>query len=300
MENRKKLFYRQKVLLALLQSFGGKLASVELQKYLFLFTQICQKDKSYEFVPYKYGCFSFQSYVDRRRLTEFGYLLENDNWLLSDDTDHVASLKVDEAKKIKLFLEKYKTLKGDALIREVYTKFPYYATRSEIAATLLDKEELNNVKSAVPDNEETCFFTIGYEGTSFENYLNRLIRNNVTLLCDVRKNPISRKYGFSQKTLSETLKNLDIDYIHMPALGIVSDKRKILNSQADYNRLFDEYEKTILKANNDALQHLHTLVLKHNRVAITCFEAEVCMCHRGSVAKALEKLPEWDIEIKHI
>ena len=30
--------------------------------------------------------------------------------------------------------------------------------------------------------------TIGYEGRTLENYLNRLIRDGVTQLCDVRRN----------------------------------------------------------------------------------------------------------------
>ena len=32
--------------------------------------------------------------------------------------------------------------------------------------------------------------TIGYEGRSIDEYLNLLIKNNIKLLCDVRKNPI--------------------------------------------------------------------------------------------------------------
>ena len=295
-----KLYYRQKVLLALLQSFGGKLPNIDLQKYLFLFTQICQKDKSYEFVPYRFGCFSFQSYVDRRRLTEFGYLNSKDSWELDDNTDHIGTLKNGEAEKLLLFTKKYNSIRGNDLVRAVYRQFPYYAIHSEIAGDLLDDDELTRVLEATPAQTKRCLFTIGYEGNSFENYLNRLLKNNVSLLCDVRKNPISRKYGFSQKVLSETLEKLGIKYIHIPDLGIVSDKRKTLKSQNDYNKLFKEYEKTTLKENSVALDDVYKLLIDYNRIAITCFEAEVCMCHRGQVAKALEKMPEWKFEIKHI
>ncbi|MBL1422333.1 MAG: DUF488 domain-containing protein [Alphaproteobacteria bacterium] len=294
------MYYRQKILLALLQSFGGKLSNIDLQKYLFLFTQICQKDKSYEFVPYRFGCFSFQSYVDRRRLTEFGYLNSKDSWELDDDTDHIATLKNGEAEKLSLFTKKYNSIRGNDLVRAVYKQFPYYAIRSEIANDLLNDDELTRVRAATPAQTEPCLFTIGYEGTSFENYLNRLLRNNVSLLCDVRKNPISRKYGFSQKVLSETLEKLGIKYIHIPDLGIVSDKRKTLKSQSDYNKLFNEYDKTTLMENGAALSDVYKLLIDYNRIAITCFEAEVCMCHRGQIAKALEKLPEWKFEIQHI
>lgn len=295
-----KLYYRQKVLLALLQSFGGKLSNIDLQKYLFLFTQICQKDKSYEFVPYRFGCFSFQSYVDRRRLTEFGYLNSKDSWELDDDTDHIGTLKNGEAQKLSLFTKKYCSIRGNDLVRSVYRQFPYYAIHSEIANELLEEDELAKVREATPAQTEPCLFTIGYEGNSFENYLNRLLRNNVSLLVDVRKNPISRKYGFSQKVLSETLEKLDIKYIHIPDLGIISDKRRTLKTQSDYNKLFNEYDKTTLKENSVALNDVYELLIDYTRIAITCFEAEVCMCHRGQVAKALEKLPEWKFKIQHI
>lgn len=62
-------------------------------------------------------------------------------------------------------------------------------------------------------------FTIGYEGSSLDGYLNRLIKNNVRTLIDLRRNPLSRKYGFSKKTLAETVKKLGIDYVHIPELA---------------------------------------------------------------------------------
>jgi uncharacterized protein (DUF488 family) len=296
------MFYRQKILLSLIEAFGGKLSNKDLQKYLFLFTEICQKEKSYEFVPYKYGCFSFQSYADRRNLTISEHLVDTEKSWELNQSGYLNSIEKSDADKLIKFADKYKKLSGNELVKEVYMKYPYYAINSEIASSLLkgNSEKLKEIHSLKPANDEYCFFTIGYEGASFEDYLNRLIKNNVKLLCDVRKNPLSRKYGFSKKTLSETLEKLNIKYVHMPELGIVSDKRKELKTQADYNKLFSEYEKTTLKENKDAVRDLFEIFLKNKRVAITCFEAEECMCHRGRVAKAIEKLPEWKYDIKHI
>ena len=293
------MFYRQKILLGLIEAFGGKLNSRDLQKYLFLFAQKCQQEKSYDFVPYKYGCFSFQSYADRRNLIESGYLVAEDDWKLNS-TGHLKALSPSDAKKIAVFQKHYANISGDNLVREVYKQYPYYAINSEIAARLLNRDELKTIEAVRPANDAYCFFTIGYEGSSFEHYLNRLIQNNVKLLCDVRRNPLSRKYGFSKKTLSETLKKLGIEYMHMPELGIVSEKRQELNSQADYDRLFSEYERTTLKSASKDLEELFALFRKHKRIAITCFEAEQCMCHRGRVAKALTKLPGWDYPTQHI
>ncbi len=293
------MFYRQKILLALIEAFGGSLKSRDLQKYLFLFTQKCQKDKSYEFVPYKYGCFSFQSYADRRNLVEAGHLKAGEDWELNEQI-YLKKLKKGDAQKVLNFKKHYKHLFGDELIKEVYRGFPYYAINSHIADKLMNENELSIIESERPSQSESCFFTIGYEGQSFENYLNRLIQSNVKLLCDVRKNPLSRKYGFSKLTLSESLNKLGIEYKHIPELGIVSEKRQELKSQSDYDNLFNEYEKTTLKDNKEALDNLSLLVKQYKRVAITCFEAEPCYCHRGRIAKELAKHPKWHCPIEHI
>jgi len=294
-------FYRQKVLLALLQVFGGRLTNIDLQKYLFLFTQLCQKDRSYEFVPYKYGCFSFQSYADRRRLVELGAISANpDVWQLQSATDYLDMITEDDRKKLILFQQKYASITSENLVKEVYSRYPYFAIRSEIADRLMSKAQLEAIDSARPTQTSRRFFTIGYEGKSFEHYLNQLIQNNVRVLCDVRKNPLSRKYGFSKRVLSETVTSLGIQYIHLPELGITSEKRQDLKTQADYRRLFNDYDATTLRCNKDALLQLLDMVKEHRRIAITCFEAEECMCHRGRVANALQKLPEWKYEIKHL
>jgi len=69
----------------------------------------------------------------------------------------------------------------------------------------------------------------------------------VTILCDVRRNALSRKYGFSKKTLGNACQNLGIRYEHLPELGIASARRKELHTQADYDRLFSAYEEDTLK-----------------------------------------------------
>ena len=44
------MYYRRKILLALLEEFGGELANTDFQKLLFLFTER-QNERSYDFVP---------------------------------------------------------------------------------------------------------------------------------------------------------------------------------------------------------------------------------------------------------
>lgn len=292
------LNYRQKTLIGLLSAFGGHLSNTDFQKYLFLFTQEFEKEPSFEFVPYRFGGFSFQSYADKRRLIEVGALVDQDGWQLQDGFLSKNGLFGEDA--FSRCYAKYSALKGAKLIQDVYRRYPYYAIKSEIAIKHMNAQEMSAIADARPADDSPCFFTIGYEGSSFEGYLNRLIKNNVKTLVDVRRNPLSRKYGFSKKTLSDTAKHLGIGYVHIPELGIASDKRQELNTQADYDRLFDSYEKQELKHNAKALQDLFDLFLKDKRIAITCFEAHVCMCHRGRVAKAISALPGWKYDIKHI
>ena len=290
--------YRQKTLIGLLSAFGGRLSRLDFQKYLFIYTHEFQKEPDFEFVPYKFGCFSFQSYADRRRLIEIGAISDTDEWILQNDSrDHKSLFDEDQ---FDVLYERYAALKGNDLVQHVYRRYPYYAINSEIASELMTPAELKAIQAEKPCDAAPCFFTIGYEGSSFEGYLNRLIKNNVRVLVDVRRNPLSRKYGFSKKTLSDTVQKMGIEYIHLPELGIASDKRQELNAQADYNRLFDAYEKYDLKKNRAALQGLFKTFLSHKRVAITCFEERVCMCHRGRIANALSSMPEWKYNIRHI
>ena len=108
------------------------------------------------------------------------------------------------------------------------------------------------------------------------------------------------KYGFSKSQLKNACESIGIKYLHIPDLGIDSDKRQKLDSMSDYNQLFEEYEKTTLKKNHNSIEQLFQLTKDFRRVAITCFEKEVCMCHRGRVLKALTMLPGWDIPYKNL
>ena len=67
------LYYRRKILLAMLETFGGQLTATSFQKSLFLFTRK-QENKAFDFVPYKYGCFSFQANQDIATMSKYGYL----------------------------------------------------------------------------------------------------------------------------------------------------------------------------------------------------------------------------------
>ncbi len=204
-----RLYGRQRLLLGLLDAIGGDVSNTDFQKHLFLYCKehLARRATNkaqglYDFVPYRYGAFSFTSYTDRRRLVDWGLLVDDDQkWVLTEDGSNIA--RESENSSIHTFGYRYRNLRGDALVAETYRRYPYYAIRSEIADMVLqdDQPTLDRIESTRPKATPSRLFTIGYEGRTLESYLNLLIRGGVTLLCDVRRNAISRKYGFSKTTL---------------------------------------------------------------------------------------------------
>ena len=155
---------------------------------------------------------------------------------------------------------------------------------------VLTEEERSKVLQQKKQSDESTLFTIGYEGVSLEMYINKLILNDVKVLCDVRKNSYSQKWGFSKATLQDACEKVGIKFIHIPQLGIESNERQELNGLADYKKLFASYELTTLVENNKYLLELSGIVTTNKRVALTCFEKDVQMCHRGVVASQLMTL----------
>lgn len=287
------LFERQRLLLALLDALGGPVQGTDFQKLLFLYTKEWETEPSYDFVPYQFGCFSFSSYADKRRLIERGLLVEDEkNWELSATGRTAAKREPALRARAARFVSGHNGMRGDALIAEVYRRHPYYATRSRIAKRVLPKAaDRAPIAAAKPVSRGPGLVTIGYEGRSLEAYLNLLLQDSVTVLCDVRRNPLSRKYGFAKSTLRNACEGVGIRYEHLPELGIDSAERKELNTQADYDALFAEYERKSLPKQGEALEKIHGWIQREGqRVALTCYEAQPCQCHRHCVAEALEQL----------
>ncbi len=284
------MVYRKNILLAIVESFCGELSATDLQKLLFLFSEQ-QEEKKFGFVPYKFGCFSFQAMADKSKLIKEGHLENTKNWKLRSNNSNFKS-KLTEADRDTLtnIKAKFGSYSTNELIRYIYKKYPYYALNSEIASKTLPPKEFEAIQKLKPKNEEKTLFTIGYEGKSLEQFLNALIQQNIRVLCDVRKNPLSRKYGFAKRTLQNACESVNIGYLHLPELGIVSEKRKNLKNQNDYDLLFLEYENTVLAEEKKTIRFLDKLVTKYARIAFTCYEASPKQCHRTRVANAVHTI----------
>ena len=260
-------YLRQRYLLSFLQQIDDGATATDIQKLVFLDMQ--KNDLvQYEFIPYKYGPYSFQ-------LAEDLDILRRDSFICFSDSRYIAKGET-PLHYLDLPIER-----GDNLLKRVYEQFPYYAINSEILKRLFTDDEIVRFKTEKRNlhKAEQMLFTIGYEGRTLEAFINTLIHNDIHLLCDVRNNPISRKFGFSKVKLQHVLEAIGIHYVHIPEVGITSDKRTTLNSYEDYEKLFSIY-KANLGSIRKYLDSIAVLLEKHQRVALMCYEHDPRICHR--------------------
>ncbi len=294
------MFYRRKIILALLQVFEGRLEKIKLQKLLFL---VCQKQKEpeYDFIPYLYGCYSHSAKADLFTMVKKDFLTEDEtSYSKKDQLNYLALLDEEDKMLVNQAYVLYNKMDGDALMKHTYTNFPYYAINSIIAERLLDSDQLIRINTFRPALAATTLYTIGYQGISLEAYLNKLIKHDIKVLVDVRNNALSQKFGFSKSQLIRYCEGLHIEYIHFGEVGIESEYRQELKSQTDYDNLFNTYKAKTLPKSVATQQKILKLLIEKKRIALTCFEANICQCHRKHLAEAIINLPEWNYELKHI
>lgn len=293
------MFYRRKIILSLFQLCNGNVEKTKLQKLLFLYSQR-KRESEYDFVPYKFGCYSYSANADLVTMLKKEFLSETERgYTKIDPTDYLPTLKPKDRELLIETIERYGNMASEALIKHTYINFPYYAINSTIAERILNEEYYNRVLNTLPNQNRKSIFTIGYEGVSLEKYLNKLVKTNIKLLVDVRKNPLSMKYGFSKTLLKRFCESLGIKYVHIPEVGINSNKRQTLEKQEDYDILFESYKNTTLKETSTQQQEIINLLNEYNRIALTCFESNICQCHRLPLAESLKTI-ESNLVVEHI
>ena len=170
------LFDRQRVLLELLDALNEPVGPTDFQKLLFLYTCEGEPSPSYDFVPYRFGCFSFTSFADKRRLIDQGLIEEDEMWKLTEKGRRIARGGETSPLPMARFAKQYKNLRGNALVADVYQRYPYFATRSEIVDKVLPKrEDRARVEAARPAKKTPGLVTLGYESKTLEAYLNQLL-----------------------------------------------------------------------------------------------------------------------------
>lgn len=135
-------------------------------------------------------------------------------------------------------------------------------------------------------------FGIGYEGLTFEDFVQTLKNREATVLVDVRLNPISRKKGFSKRGLSEALDQHGIRYVHLRALGNPKENRS--GFWDTYTSAWDvarENYRGILdsEAARAALSYVEELARVEPAVGLMCFEKSECNCHRDVILQRIKR-----------
>ncbi len=131
-------------------------------------------------------------------------------------------------------------------------------------------------------------FTIGYEGATQAQVIERLKAAGVELLVDVRAVAASRRAGFSKTILGESLKAESVDYLHLRGLGTpkagrdAARKGQVVEMRAIFADHMAEPQAQLEYARLKALA-------QEKRVALLCFEADPAGCHRAVLAERLAR-----------
>lgn len=289
-------------LMLLFAVYRGHLNKVNLMK-LVLCAQKQMGMRWCDFVPVQRGGYSFGVARICEKLEESGVLEGCGEELVLGDWEAYGDLK-SVSSEMRGFLErlsKFGDMGGQVyngpFVAYVYGLAPEFAVNSTILDdlhryddTLRQRVSDIRAKHRARLKGVPVLTTIGYEGYSLDRYLRTLLTHGVTVLADVRKNPVSRCFGFSKSRLERSCRAVGIAYRHLPNLGIASEKRQALCTQADYDALFADYERTVLPNATEELETLAHLLKGGERVALTCFEANALQCHRTRVARRVTQM----------
>lgn len=290
---------RQKVVLAVLETAGRPVSAIELVKWMFLLrheTSLGKESAFYDFVPYRFGPFSFALYRELSTLQRDGYVTDEHPQLSlakatrEEARERSSDLPKDWMRAIREVVVRRGSQSQDELLRDIYTRYPWFATKSELA-------HLKPRESGPSPQTDIAVYTVGYEGKSVDGFFNGLLESRIAAIVDVRANPISRKYGFAKRSMSEIARKLGIGYEHLPELGIASSERADLDDYASYQRLLDRYETVMLPGRREAID-VAVEHLQERPSALLCMEKDVTCCHRGRLAKAVA--PKLGRQIVHL
>lgn len=290
---------RQRMILALLDHAGSPIQNSMLVKLAFLLREetVVGKDHTfYGFVPYKQGPFSFGMYRELETLERHGYverdpqsirLATHTKKLSREQTERLSSA---QAEAVVSVLREYGSRKRPSLLRSVYSRYPWYASKSELA-------QYAPKEIPAPPKREPAAYTVGYEGKTVDGFFNQLLASGMEGILDVRANPISRKYGFAKRSMRKIAEHLGLAYHHIPELGITRIHRAELSDFNSYQRLLDQYERLMLPKRTEHLEHATELLISRP-LALLCMEKDVRCCHRGRLANRVAK--ESGLAVEHL
>lgn len=283
---------RQRTILKLFSTADCPVPATKLQKYVFLLrheTFIKQDSAFYDFLPYRFGPYSFAAQREVEVLTAYGYLAASGSSLALTPLGarEASNVDSDTTRAVLTIVSKYGKVGLQPLLKDVYARYPWYARNSEL-------QELVSSGAKEPKKAPVAVYTIGYEGRSVDGFLDKLLHSGIRRIVDVRANPVSMKFGFAKSSLSGLAAKLGVGYVHCPELGIPSSRRKEVQSDTDFLKLFNYYESKMLPE-----QEVHSMkvaeLMKAMPSVLLCMEREAVNCHRGRLANRISALNKLDV-----
>ncbi|MGO9406894.1 MAG: DUF488 family protein [Acidimicrobiales bacterium] len=137
--------------------------------------------------------------------------------------------------------------------------------------------------AATSTQRPRTIYSVGYEGLTLEQFLQRLAEHDVTTLVDVRMTAASRRPGFSKQKPQKALTAAGISYVHERDLDNPRDNRE--NFRTGDRELGRARMRARLKdGSGEALRRLVDLS-RTERVAVLCVERLAASCHRQVVTE---------------
>ena len=139
--------------------------------------------------------------------------------------------------------------------------------------------------------------TIGYEGSTLDEFIACLRGAGVARILDIRDAPISRKPGFSIRELAYELSEAGIAYVHFKGLGNPKPGRDAARAGNSvlYRHIFGEQLETEAAILDLGQVHQFT---QDGLSCLMCFERDPARCHRSMVIDALRE--RWPFETRHL
>jgi hypothetical protein len=263
---------KQRMLLRVVE-LAGSIERKRLVNVMFLLSRdprLANSHPMYTFPPFSDGPTSLEMDHDIEVLQSRGYLTERNG---SVECIIAADERIED-----VLVESIKTM-----LQESDQRYD-----STLPSSVRDGHPLSNVLAETwrgrwALGNATGFVTIGYQDRTIDGFLSELIAHEVRLVIDVRRTAVSRKYPFSKVRLKDILSRFDIDYLHMPGLGIDAEDRRNLRGDDDYQKLFEVYRGGL--GNTSPLIDEIIQQGVERRLALMCYERDLDHCHRGVIAE---------------
>lgn len=118
------------------------------------------------------------------------------------------------------------------------------------------------------------------------DFLAALKAAGVQRVIDVRALPLSRRPGFSKSSLAASLREVEIDYVHLKALGTPKRGRDAAK-KGDVETLTAVYDEQLELPEAQAAVAIMLGLAADKPSALLCYERDPCHCHRTLLLQAV-------------